>query len=738
MSPHGTPAHHQHAVIDIGGTWFRSALREPDGTLSQLAKQPSVNYLNHPHLSQTQLRQRLIDYIIQKARELTLQDTGYPRRVSISMGAAVNSHTGVILNAGPLWGPASEPFDLRGALTRVGSDVQWSVINDVTALAAYFAYKPQYQRFKKICVLTVSTGIASRTIEIASRRVPVHPTRGIQGEIGHIPIDFHVGGSSLDLPCDCGSQSHLNAYCSGRGIPRVMARLAPLLGQQQWHSPAMHRDPALWARLLRRGLEDRQPTAGLLLDAVVRPIAQSIISLLSVDPEVNQVVVTGGVPRSLGQFYKTALIRSLTSLGLYMISDETPDYFSGMVDFAETEAEAGLYGAALAAESMEPSCSDAAGGTSLLSHRSRQMAEGFDLSYSVTMADAAKSLVGILHTMGTGIQPVILADATVSDIYGTTLKSELEAAGFRPILESVTAGESSKSWTALEVILRILESIGVSRNQHPIVALGGGAVLDAVGLAAGLYRRGIPYVRVPTSLVGLIDAGVGAKVAINLFNQKNRAGLFYPPKAVILDVAFLETLPTRFMLSGVAEAIKIAVVEEGSLYSLLESHSDRLCFSSFYRTEEGLELVARAADAMMSSLAGNLWENQLNRSVDFGHTLSSVLEMTSHDLTHGEAVAIDMALSLEIGRGRGITSSSVAQRIVRLARRVGLPLHTESVTADQLFSGLEEAVSHRGGRQRFPLIREIGAPPVFVSDVVHGELREAWSRLVDKGRRGGL
>ncbi|MFF1441524.1 ROK family protein [Streptomyces sp. NPDC058295] len=738
MSLDGTAARHQHAVIDIGGTWFRSAVREPDGTLSRLVRKPSVNYLNHPQLSQTQLRQRLIDYIVQQTRELGLPDTGHPLRVSISMGAAVNSHTGAILNAGPLWGPASEPFDLRDALTRARSDVKWSVVNDVTALATYFASKPEYQRSKKICVLTVSTGIASRTIEVASRRVPVHPTRGIQGEIGHIPIDFQAGGSSLDLRCDCGGQSHLNAYCSGRGIPRVMARLAPLLGQSEWRTPAIHRDPALWARLLRSGLEEHEPAARLLLEAVVRPIARAIISLLSVDPEVNQVVVTGGVPQSLGRFYEAALVRNLTSLGLYMISDEAPDYFSGIVDFAESEVEAGLHGAALAAECMELSCSDPTEDTSLLSHRSRRMTEGLALSYSVTMAEAGKSLVGILHTMSAGIRPVILADATVSEIYGTALKSELEAAGFRPILKSVAAGESSKSWTALEFILSTMESIGVSRNQHPVVALGGGAVLDAVGLAAGLYRRGVPYVRVPTSLVGLIDAGVGAKVAINLFGRKNRAGLFYPPKAVILDVAFLQTLPTRFMVSGVAEAIKIAVVEEGDLFSLLESHSDRICFPAFYRTEEGLELVARAADAMMSSLSGNLWEGQLNRSVDFGHTLSSVLEMNSHAMTHGEAVTIDMALSLEIGLGRGVTSSSVAQRIVRLARRVGLPLHSENVTADQLFSGLEEAASHRGGRQRFPLIREIGAPPVFVSDVVHTELREAWARLVDQGRRGGL
>jgi 3-dehydroquinate synthetase/predicted NBD/HSP70 family sugar kinase len=696
---------------------------------------PAVNYLNHPGLSQAQLRRRLVDYVLGESLRLGGGSPDEPLPVSISVGAAVNGHTGVILGSGPLWGPGSEGFDLAKALSCARPDVRWSVINDVTALATYFASRPEYRHAKKISVLTISTGIACRTIEVANRRVPLHPELGVQGEIGHIPIDFQAGGRVLDLPCDCGGPSHLNAYCSGRGIPRVMARLASALERPQWLDPALLQDPSLWVALLRQDLATSDPAARELLHSVVKPVARSIVSLLAVDPEVTRIVVTGGVPQSLGHAYRDAVHRTLDRLGMYLITDSDPRYFRTTVQFTGVDDSAGLLGAALAADQMNASKPFARPSFGhLLSHRTRRMDEHQSVTYDavLTRGGAAKALVRSLRSLG-AVRPVILADAAVSEIYGPELVVELDAAGLRPLLRAVPSGESAKNWKALGRILQTLESAEVSRRLHPVVALGGGAVLDAVGLAAGLYRRGVPYVRVPTSLVGLIDAGVGAKVAVNEFGHKNRLGLFYPPVDTILDVSFLRTLPHRFMVSGVAEAVKISVVADETLFDLLECEAHRLSAPDFYQTEKGIEAVGRAADAMMSSLSGNLWERGLDRAVDFGHGVSSLIEMSGLSVTHGEAVAIDMALTLEIGRDRGITPPDVADRVVRLIKSVGLPVHSASVTTDQLFESLGETAAHRGGRQRFPLIREIGHAPVFVSDVERDELGKAWSRLSGHG-----
>ncbi|MER6561844.1 ROK family protein [Streptomyces sp. NPDC001027] len=722
-------------VLDIGGTWFRSGVRNADGSLSDVTRVPAVNYLNHPGLSQAQLRQRLVDYVLGEAHRLGGGSANAPLPVGISVGAAVNGHTGVILGSGPLWGPGSESFDLTEALSEARDDVQWSVVNDVTALAAYFASRPAYRHAKKISVFTISTGIACRTIDVANRRVPLHPQLGVQGEIGHIPIDFHAAGRVLDLQCDCGGPSHLNAYCSGRGIPRVMAGLASALERPQWLDPALLQDPSLWAALLLKDLAASDPAATELLHSVVKPVAQSIVSLLTVDPEVTRIVVTGGVSQSLGRAYQDAVHHALEKLGMYMITDADPQYFRTTVEFAGVDDSAGLLGAALAADQLnasKPSTRPSVG--LLLSHRARRMDEHQSVTYDtvLTSGGAAKALVRSLDSLG-AVRPVVLADAAVSEIYGPELVVELEAAGLRPLLRTVPSGESAKNWKALELILQTLESAEVSRRLHPVVALGGGAALDAVGLAAGLYRRGVPYVRVPTSLVGLIDAGVGAKVAVNEFGHKNRLGLFYPPVDTILDVSFLRTLPHRFMVSGTAEAIKISVVADETLFDLLECDSQRLSDPAFYQTDRGIEAVARAADAMMSSLSGNLWERGLDRAVDFGHGVSSLIEMSGPSVTHGEAVAIDMALTLEVGRDRGITPPDVVDRVIRLIKAVGLPVHRASVTADQLFESLGETAAHRGGSQRFPLIREVGQAPVFVSDVERDELGEAWSRLSGHG-----
>jgi len=728
---------HQHIVFDIGATWFRAALREPDGTLNGFQRRPAVNYINHPDLSPDQLANRLVRYIVDEADRLAGMASKRPGRASISMGAAINGHTGEILNAGPLWGPRSKPFDLLRALSHARGDLIWTVVNDVTALAAYFASANQSQGADKISVLTVSTGIASRTIEIPRRRVPLQRKRGVQGEIGHTPVLFRPHGVELDLRCDCGGMSHLNAYCSGRGIPRVMKGLAATFQQPQWEMVGGNEDPANWVNLLRAGLNNIDSAAVDLLDFVTEPLARSIIAMLTVDPEVERVIVTGGVPDALGPVYRQSLIRNLEATGLYMVSDHDPEYFKGTVGFADDAAHAGIHGAALAAENLEAVAhSPRQPSSALLSGGHRRTAEMLKISYDVTMADPSmgNSIVDALRAVDGSHQPVVIADNAVADIYGDALMSKLRRAQYEPVLQRIQAGEKAKRGETVRTILDIFESVGVSRRQHPVVAFGGGALLDTVGLAAGLFRRGVPYIRIPTSLVGLIDAGVGVKVGVNAYGHKNRIGLFYPPRSVILDVSFLTTLPARYILSGVAEMIKIAVVGDSALFDWLESSAARLSSASFYQTSRGRDIIARAADAMIDSLEGNLWEESLERAADFGHSVSQLFEVADQTVTHGEAVSIDMALSLEIGRQRGVTPPPEAERVMGLLQKVGLPIWKSGVTEQDIGRALEETHRHRGGHQRLPLVTSVGERPFFANDITQHEAMAAWIRLETRWR----
>ena len=139
---------------------------------------------------------------------------------------------------------------------------------------------------------------------------------------------------------------------------------------------------------------------------------------------------------------------------------------------------------------------------------------------------------------------------------------------------------------------------------------------------------------------------------------------------------------------------------------------------------------------MMSSLDGNLWEQNLQRSADFGHSVSQVLEdLHPTSITHGEAVAVDMALSLEVARSRGIAKAADVDRVLHLIKSVGLPVFRTDVAPEDILAALDETQRHRGGRQRLPLMRAIGGTPVFVDDVNPGEVRAAWLSLWREGNQ---
>ncbi|AEV87135.1 3-dehydroquinate synthase [Actinoplanes sp. SE50] len=251
---------------------------------------------------------------------------------------------------------------------------------------------------------------------------------------------------------------------------------------------------------------------------------------------------------------------------------------------------------------------------------------------------------------------------------------------------------------------------------------------DTVGLAASLYRRGTPYVRIPTTLVGMIDAAIGAKTGINVGEHKNRLGTYYPATNTLVDPQFLRTLPARHVRNGMAEIIKMAIVKEPVLFKLLESDPEGLIAAQLV-SDDGQEIMNRAITSMLEELEPNLWENELRRLVDFGHTFSPRLEMCAKPpLLHGEAVAIDMALCCALAYGRGLISATDVKRILNLLHRYSLPITHPTCDVDLLQEGLEESTRHRNGNQYCPLPVGIGAAE-FVEGVTNAELARAGELL---------
>ncbi|MDT3399396.1 sedoheptulose 7-phosphate cyclase [Streptomyces sp. B1866] len=344
-----------------------------------------------------------------------------------------------------------------------------------------------------------------------------------------------------------------------------------------------------------------------------------------------------------------------------------------------------------------------------------------------------------LATAGTPPGPatsrrLVVVESRVNELYGARIRAYAEANRLDVTVHVLPAHERLKTMESVFGVARAMDRFGIDRRREPVIAVGGGVLLDVVGLACSLYRRSTPYVRVPTTLIGLVDAGVGAKTGVNFGPHKNRLGTYHPAEATLLDPAFLATLDRRHVANGMAEILKIGLVKDRRLFDLLDRHGERLLAERFAGSGPGEEVLARAVHGMLQELQPNLWEHRLERVVDYGHSFSPTLEMRAlPELLHGEAVALDMALTTVVAWRRGLVDASRRDQVLDLMTRLGLPVWHPLCEPGVLAEALADTVRHRDGRQRLPLPVGIGGA-VFVDDLTQREIDRA-ARLLGAHQR---
>jgi len=254
-------------------------------------------------------------------------------------------------------------------------------------------------------------------------------------------------------------------------------------------------------------------------------------------------------------------------------------------------------------------------------------------------------------------------------------------------------------------------------------------ITDLTGFVAGTYRRGVPHIRIPTTLMGYVDASVGIKTGVNFNGHKNRVGAFAPPAMVLLDRSFLRTLPRRHILNGVCEIFKLAVISELSLFELLEAQG-LACIEARFQDEAGASILDRSIQRMLDELQLNLFEDELARKMDFGHTFGYGLESgAGSQCLHGEAVLIDVLISSTLAQSRGLLKRSELDRIVRLAYDLDIIPPLVSLDPLVLWDSLQERTLHRNGWQRIPLPHGIGNC-TFVNDVRRDEVQSCCADLM--------
>jgi 3-dehydroquinate synthase len=324
----------------------------------------------------------------------------------------------------------------------------------------------------------------------------------------------------------------------------------------------------------------------------------------------------------------------------------------------------------------------------------------------------------VLSTVFNAGRTIVVIDSTVYELYKHLLHKDVTVL-------VIECDESTKDIVSAEKILAFFDKKQVLRRSEPVYAIGGGVLLDLVGYACSIYRRGIPYIRVPTTLLAIVDASVGAKTGINHYGRRNRLGSYYPPISTLIDTKFIATQDKRQIANGLAEILKLALVLDKQLYCIIEKDV-KLLIDHKFQIAPAMDVIKLAISGMIGELQNNLWERDLERSVDYGHTFSPAIEMANCDtMLHGEAVILDCLLCCCISFNRNLMSDGDLTSIFKTVHNCNLPTYNSAFeNTDILLSGLRDVMNHRDNAQNIPLVTTIGKH-VIVNDITDTEIIEA-------------
>ena len=279
---------------------------------------------------------------------------------------------------------------------------------------------------------------------------------------------------------------------------------------------------------------------------------------------------------------------------------------------------------------------------------------------------------------------------------------------------AVPGGEKIKSnLHFVETIQQALFDHHIDRHSY-VLAIGGGAVLDAVGLVAATAHRGIRHIRIPTTVLAQSDSGVGVKNGVNLYGVKNYIGTFSPPFAVLNDIEFVMGLGERDKIAGMAEAVKVALIRSAEFFGWLEINADAL---SVFERGAMASMIRRCARLHMHQIChgGDPFEMGSARPLDYGHWSAHKLEsLTRHHVRHGEAVAIGMALDARYSVLAGLLASGGEDRICFLLEHLGFDLWHPALQkynaegGSEILVGLRDFREHLGGELTITLLAELG------------------------------
>jgi shikimate kinase/3-dehydroquinate synthase len=349
-----------------------------------------------------------------------------------------------------------------------------------------------------------------------------------------------------------------------------------------------------------------------------------------------------------------------------------------------------------------------------------------DYPVAIGSGIAASELGASIRDMNSQ-RALVISDENVSKLYSSKFFQRIAAEhkGSLELSQIVIApGELSKTKNTLFDILDSFIKLDLSRKTDVIITLGGGVISDIGGMAASLYKRGVPVIHVPTTLIGQVDAAIGGKTAIDYSDRKNYLGTFYAPRLVLIDPIFLKTLPKRELNSGIAEVIKYALIGSPELWLKISKSLRRLLRG----VDSGLEIIIR--DSVQEKLR-YINEDEFERKngvrelLNFGHTFAHAFEAVTNytSLLHGEAVALGMRAASWLSMELGLLREEEWSEIEIVLGRLPIPVSPE-FTVEKVLDAMSTDKKHQAGNHRLVLLEGIGKAAI-VEKVEEKAIRKA-------------
>lgn len=328
-----------------------------------------------------------------------------------------------------------------------------------------------------------------------------------------------------------------------------------------------------------------------------------------------------------------------------------------------------------------------------------------------------------------GSKVAIVSNSVIASYYADIISDNLYKRGYSPVLFTIDDGEENKSLHTVTNLFNHFLDGGIDRDDT-VIALGGGVIGDVSGFAAASYLRGIRFVQIPTSLLGMVDSSVGGKTGVNLPQGKNLVGAFKQPSFVLIDPITLKTLPEAEIRAGLAEVIKHGVIADPALFEILERSNGNT--SIFWQRDCGAEIIAKAVKVKIAFVEEDPYEQGIRACLNLGHTIGHALERVSlYKMRHGEAVAIGMIAAATLSSKMKISKSNITERLQSILHLWKLPVNCPPYPVEEILHAMTYDKKKKGKKIHWVLPEAVGKVDIFT----HVPLEIVKTTLLEMGAK---